>query len=96
MNAMAAFDKLLGPINPNTVASRTAADVQNAFVFEAHTEAGKSVASFLVKTGRFRVTAMFRKASDPVARGGSLRSRKWEPGDWEEGGAEEQNWPLSK
>jgi hypothetical protein len=59
MQAMAALDRLLGPLNPNKVAQTTAPTTIRVLVFGASDRQGKSVAEFLIRGGKYIVSAIF-------------------------------------
>jgi hypothetical protein len=59
MQAMAAIDRLLGPLNPNKVAQTTAPTTIRVLVFGASDRQGKSVAEFLIRGGKYIVSAIF-------------------------------------
>jgi len=59
MQTMAALDRLLGPLNPNKVAQTTAPTTIRVLVFGASDRQGKSVAEFLIRGGKYIVSAIF-------------------------------------
>jgi hypothetical protein len=59
MQAMAALDRLLGPLNPNKVAQKSAPTTIRVLVFGASDRQGKSVAEFLIRGGKYIVSAIF-------------------------------------
>lgn len=59
MQAMATLDRLLGPLSPNRYAQKTSPRNIRVGVFGAELRQGKSVAEFLIRGGRYIVTAIF-------------------------------------
>jgi hypothetical protein len=59
MQAMAALDRMLGPLNPNRHAQSTAPRTIRVLVFGASDRQGKSVAEFLIRGGKYIVSAIF-------------------------------------
>jgi hypothetical protein len=72
MQAMAALDKLLGPLNPNKVARSTAPTTIRVLVFGASDRQGKSVAEFLIRGGKYIVSAIFEDMDHEFQDGQSL------------------------
>lgn len=59
MQAMAVLDRLLGPLAPNSYAQKTAPTTIRVLVFGASDRQGKSVAEFLIRGGKYIVSAVF-------------------------------------
>lgn len=56
---MAALDRLLGPLAPNAYAQKTTPTTIRVLVFGASERQGKSVAEFLIRGGKYVVSAVF-------------------------------------
>ncbi|KAK8849817.1 hypothetical protein IAR55_005153 [Kwoniella newhampshirensis] len=78
---MQKIDRLLGPLNPNTVAASTAPDPIKIIVFTATGDQGRSVCEKLVEDGGFEVMGVTRNVDGKAAKALSARGVNMVRGD---------------